>query len=98
MDVAGGRLLNTSRCFLHSERDHLDASNFTAVILGPGMRRFASTGVDDPFALFMGRAVRVTGVIVLHKDRPQIVVEVPGQIELLPESVTPESPDPGPSR
>ena len=98
MDVAGGRLLNTSRCFLNSERDHLDENNFTAVILGPGLRRFERAGVDDPFNLFMGKAVRVTGVISLHKDKPQIVVEVPGQIELLPKDVTPESPDPDLSR
>lgn len=94
MDVTGGRLLNTARCFLNSKRDRLDEDNFTAVILGPGMRRFERAGIDDPFEHFTGRAVRVTGVISLHKDRPQIVVEVPGQIELLPEGVTPESPDP----
>jgi len=93
MAVAGGRLLNTSRCFLNSERDHLDEKNFTAVILGPGLRRFERAGVDDPFTLFEGKAIRVTGVISLHKDKPQIVVEVPGQIELLPEDLTPESPD-----
>lgn len=98
MDVMGGRLLNTARCFLNSKRDHLDEDTFTAVILGPGMRRFEQAGIDDPFEHFTGRAVRVTGVISLHKDRPQIVVEVPGQIELLPEGVTPESPDPDPAR
>jgi thiol-disulfide isomerase/thioredoxin len=98
MDVAGGRLLNTSRCFLNSKGNHLDDDNFTAVILGPGLRRFERAGVADPFEHFKGRAVRVTGVISLHKGRPQIVVQVPGQIELLPESVTPESPDPGPAR
>jgi thiol-disulfide isomerase/thioredoxin len=98
MDVVSGRLLNTSRCFLNSKPDHLDADNFTAVILGPGLRRFERVGAEDPFEHFKGRAVRVTGVISLHKGRPQIVVQVPGQIELLPESVTPESPDPGLAR
>jgi len=98
MDVTGGRLLNAARCFLNSKRDHLEEDNFTAVILGPGLRRFGRAGIDDPFEHFRGRAVRVTGVISLHKDRPQIVVEVPGQIELLPEGVTPESPDPTLSR
>ena len=67
----------------------------TAISLG---RTGGIEWMGHPFEHFKGRAVRVTGVISLHRGRPQIVVQVPGQIELLPESVTPESSDPGLAR
>jgi hypothetical protein len=80
---AARSLADKDMCFLNSRRDHRDAETFTVVIFKPGLERFGEAGIDNPALHFLDRKIRVRGTVATHKDRPQIVVEDPGQIELV---------------
>jgi hypothetical protein len=45
--------------------------------------KFKDTGINDPAGHFKGRHIRVSGVVTLKEDRPQIEVDDPGQIEVV---------------
>jgi DNA/RNA endonuclease YhcR with UshA esterase domain len=45
----------------------------------------ALLGIADPAEHFKGKKVRATGTVKLHKERPEIAVEDPKQIELVEE-------------
>lgn len=86
MVVRAARTLDDSDiCFLNSRKDRRDDHNFTAVIFKVGLERFRAAGIENPALHFLDRRVRVRGVIATHKDRPQIVVEDPDQIEVVEE-------------
>jgi DNA/RNA endonuclease YhcR with UshA esterase domain len=38
---------------------------------------------------FQGRTIRVTGIVKLYRDKPEIVVEDPKQVEVLEKSKQP---------
>jgi hypothetical protein len=80
---AARSLADKDMCFLNSRRDHRDAETFTVVIFKPGLERFGKAGIDNPALHFLDRKIRVRGTVGMHKDRPQIVVEDPAQIELV---------------
>lgn len=69
--------------FLNSEADFRSEQNFTAVVFDEGLKKFAAAGVTDFAAHFQNRRVRVTGQVSERKDRYQIVVSDPQQIEVL---------------
>jgi hypothetical protein len=48
----------------------------------PGAARFKGVRIDDPALHFQGKTIRVTGVVTLKDNRPQIEVDDPGQIEV----------------
>jgi len=84
MVVRAARMFDDGgRCFLNSHKNHRDEDNFTVVIFRGGLARFREADIDDPADHFLDRTIRVRGVIAEHKDRPQIVVEDPEQIELV---------------
>jgi serine/threonine protein kinase len=67
--------------FLNSEPDYTDPRNFTVVAhstapLGGG-------DVQEALARYRDRKIRVTGVVTLYNDRPQIVLTDPSLIEIL---------------
>jgi len=39
--------------------------------------------IDDPASYFRGKNIRVTGVVTLKENRPQIEVDDPRQIEVV---------------
>lgn len=80
---AARALADQDICFLNSRRDRRDEDNFTAVIFKGGLERFRAAGIENPALHFLDRRIRVRGVIAEHKDRPQIVVEDPAQIEIV---------------
>lgn len=69
--------------FLNSKDNYKDADNFTAVILKDGAEKFKAAKIEDPSAHFKGKTIRVTGVVGLYQNRPQIVVNDPKQIQVV---------------
>jgi micrococcal nuclease len=67
--------------FLNSEEDYKSDKNFTIFISRDGAKKFKEAKVDDPTAQYKGKTVRVTGTVVLYKEKPEIVVDDPKQIE-----------------
>jgi DNA/RNA endonuclease YhcR with UshA esterase domain len=72
-----------SQIFLDSEEDHHDPNNLAVAVSEAGKTRFKEMSIDDPASLFKGKVVRVTGVVALKDNRPQIEVDDPGQIEVV---------------
>jgi hypothetical protein len=82
--VASSRLMaDRGVCFLNSRKDHRDDDNFTVVIFRDGLGRFAEAGIDDPAGRFDARTIRVRGTVAERNGKPQIVVELPDQIEII---------------
>ena len=92
---AGRALADKDMCFLNSRRDHRDEKTFTVVIFKDGLEQFRAQGVDNPALHFLDRKIRVRGTVATHKERPQIVVEDPEQIELLDADSAPSAADAG---
>jgi micrococcal nuclease len=67
--------------FLNSEEDYKSDKNFTIFISRDGAKKFKEAKVDDPTAQYKGKTVRVSGTVVLYKEKPEIVVDDPKQIE-----------------
>lgn len=91
--VENGRKLDDKGiCFLNSLKDHRAKGNFTAVIFGAGLARFAADGVANPADAFLGKTIRVSGTVAERGGQAQIVVESPTQIEVVA-GTDPVSPD-----
>jgi alkaline phosphatase D len=69
--------------FLNSAPDRLSDDNFTVVLDRKAQAKLKQGGVDDPREHYEGKALRVTGVLSLFRERPQIIVSDPAQIEIL---------------
>jgi len=82
---AAKKLPDKDICFLNSRKDHRDEENFTAVIFKAGLERFRAGGIEDPALHYIDKTIRVRGAIEEHDGRPQIKVDEPGQIEIVPE-------------
>ena len=71
-----------AQIFLDSEEDHHDPKNMAVAVTETGAARFKEARIDDPARHFKGKTIRVTGVVTLKDNRPQIEVDDPGQIEV----------------
>ena len=71
-----------SQVFLDSEGDHHDPRNLAVAVTETGAARFKGARIGDPALHFKGKTIRVTGVVTLKDNRPQIEVDDPGQIEV----------------
>jgi DNA/RNA endonuclease YhcR with UshA esterase domain len=69
--------------FLNSEENYKSSSNFTLFINRTGAASFKKAGVVDPAKHFKGKKVRATGTVKLYRERPEIAIEDPKQIELV---------------
>jgi DNA/RNA endonuclease YhcR with UshA esterase domain len=69
--------------FLNSEEDYRSDKNFTGFINEDGARKFQEAKIDDPSTHFKGKTVRITGTVKLYRDRPEIVIEDPKQVEIV---------------
>ena len=77
---------NCQRCslmFLDSEEDHHDPKNFAVAVTDTGKARFREAKIDDPAGHFKDRIIRVTGVVTVKDDQPQIEVDDPSQIAVV---------------
>jgi DNA/RNA endonuclease YhcR with UshA esterase domain len=75
----GGKEAN----FLNSEADFKDAKNFTVFIPEEALEKFKKAKIEDPKTFYKGKTVRVTGTVTLYREKPQIKVEDPAQIEVV---------------
>jgi hypothetical protein len=69
--------------FLDSEQDHHDPRNFAVAVTAIGKVRFKESEIDDPALHFKGKAIRVTGTVIVKNKQAQIEVDDPGQIEMV---------------
>lgn len=77
------RLEDKNVCFLNSKPSPRDPDNFTAVIFAAGLERLKAAGVGEPEKHYKDRTVRVSGVVKMHKERAEIVVESADQLEIV---------------
>jgi hypothetical protein len=69
--------------FLNSEEDYRSDRNFTGFINQDGAKKFQEAKIDDPSAHFKGKTVRITGTVKLYREKPEIVIEDPKQVEIV---------------
>jgi DNA/RNA endonuclease YhcR with UshA esterase domain len=69
--------------FLNSEMDYKDAKNFTIFLPKETVEKFKAAKVDNIGAHFKGKTIRVTGTVILYRDRPEIKVDDPDQIKII---------------
>ena len=69
--------------FLNSAPDRSSEENFTVVLDKDAQTKFAKAGINLPRTHFEGKTIRVTGVLSLFRERPQIIVSDPAQIEIV---------------
>jgi DNA/RNA endonuclease YhcR with UshA esterase domain len=55
----------------------------TVMLDKEAVEKFKKAKVEDPAAHFKGKTVRVTGTVKLYRERPEIVVNDPGQIKVV---------------
>jgi DNA/RNA endonuclease YhcR with UshA esterase domain len=72
-----------SQIFLDSEEDHHHPNNLAVAVTETGKARFQEVRIDDPAGHFKGQTIRVSGVVTLKDNRPQIEVDDPRQIEIV---------------
>ncbi len=88
--VKSSRLFDDkSICFLNSKPDHRDKGNFTAVIFRETLAQFEANSIADPASEFLDKKIRVSGRITERRGEPQIVVEIPTQIVVVPTEEVP---------
>jgi DNA/RNA endonuclease YhcR with UshA esterase domain len=78
-----GKARTGTPVFLNSEDDFRDQKNFTVLLDKEAVEKFKKAQVEDPAAHFKGKTVRVTGTVKLYRERPEIVVNDPGQIQVV---------------
>jgi WD40 repeat protein/tRNA A-37 threonylcarbamoyl transferase component Bud32 len=72
---------------LNSTPDFRDKDNFQLAIRDPSPERRKAMGFDNrPDQEYVGRRVRVKGIVSEHQGRTQIVIKEPSQLEWLPDS------------
>jgi hypothetical protein len=69
--------------FLNSKENYRDADNFVVFINAVGAGKLKEAKVEDPVTHFKGKTIRVTGVVELYRDKPEIVVEKVDQIQVV---------------
>jgi hypothetical protein len=69
--------------FLDSEANHRDPNNLGVVITVDGRPKFTEAGIDDPTVHFMGKTIRVRGIVIRKEKGPYIEVNDPSQIEVV---------------
>ncbi|MEZ5944265.1 MAG: hypothetical protein R3C18_22980 [Planctomycetaceae bacterium] len=88
MHVESSRLLSDRAepvCFLNSQKNYRDSRNFTVVIFSKALKKFAERDIENPAEFYANKNLRVTGEIGLRQGSPQMIVEYPGQIEVVEE-------------
>ena len=69
--------------YLNSETDFMDAKNFTIFIDKEHLDKFKKAGIENPSKHYNGKVIRVTGTVILEKQRPWIKVQEPDQIKIV---------------
>jgi DNA/RNA endonuclease YhcR with UshA esterase domain len=69
--------------FLNSEEDYKSEKNFTIFINEDVTKKFKDAKIDDPGAEYKGKIIRVTGTVKLYREKPEIIIDDPKQIEVV---------------
>ena len=69
--------------FLNSEEDYKDKKNFTVYLDRDALEKFKKAKIDDPADHFKGKTIRVTGTVKLYRERPEIAVDDPEQVQVV---------------
>ncbi len=69
--------------FINSEEDFKSEKNFTIFVNADGVKKLKEAKIEDPATHFKGKTVRVSGTVKMYKEKPEIVVEDPNQIEIV---------------
>jgi DNA/RNA endonuclease YhcR with UshA esterase domain len=75
--------LRSGVCFLNSEEDFKDAKNFTVFLDKEALAKFKEAKIEDPAGHYQGKTIQVKGKVKLYRDRPEIAVSGPDQIEIV---------------
>lgn len=84
MEVRSSRIMG-DLCFLNSESDFRSTDNLTLFIGGAARQKFKDAKIDDPSTHFKGKTVIAGGKVTLYKERPQISLTGPKDIEIVEE-------------
>jgi hypothetical protein len=71
--------------FLNSKEDYRAPDNFTVFVNKEGVAKLKEAKIEDPAAHYKNKTIRVTGTVKLYRDKPEIVIEKAGQIEVVGE-------------
>jgi DNA/RNA endonuclease YhcR with UshA esterase domain len=69
--------------FLNSEENYRNAKNFTVFLDKEALTKFKKAKIDDPAAHFKGKTIRVSGTVKLYRDKPEIAVVEPDQVQVV---------------
>jgi len=69
--------------FLNSKENYRDEGNFAIFISKEGVESFKTAKIDDLVAHFDGKKIRVSGTVILYRERPEIKVEKAEQIQVM---------------
>lgn len=69
--------------FLNSAADRTAEENFTVVLDKDAQAKLKLAGITSARAQYADKTIRVTGTLTLFRERPQIIVSDPGQIEMV---------------
>ena len=69
--------------FLNSKEDYRAPDNFTVFINKQGVEKLKEAKIEDPAAHYKNKTIRVTGTVKLYRNKPEIVVEKPDQIQVV---------------
>ena len=81
-EVKNGRRTET-RFFLNSEKDFRSEDNFTVLIVGKALKQGKWAGAKEEN--FIGKTIRVKGVISEYNNRPQLQVDDENNLEIVGE-------------
>jgi eukaryotic-like serine/threonine-protein kinase len=70
--------------YLNSEANFKNAENLIVAVKDPSPERRKAMGLDGRKEDLVGRQIRVTGKVGRYRDNPQIVVDEPTKLRLLP--------------
>jgi DNA/RNA endonuclease YhcR with UshA esterase domain len=77
--------------FLNSEKNFKDEKNFTLFIDKAGAKKFEEAKIDP--TNYEGKTVRARGEVKLYRERPEIIVTEPKQLEIVEKKkAAPKSP------
>jgi DNA/RNA endonuclease YhcR with UshA esterase domain len=69
--------------YLNTESDFKDTKNFTVFLDRKTVTKFKEAKIEDPAAHFNKKTVQVKGKVVLHREKPQIVLSGPDAIKII---------------
>lgn len=74
----------SSNRYLNSTSDYKDPNTFTIYIPEAVVPKVKAALNADPTTFYKGKTIQVTGTVTLYKEKPQITIDDPAQIKVIP--------------